>query len=97
MKDFISLIWRDPTFPKQIRLFGRGPYHEANADYNENNCIAYDRRVYCYMDVEIVDDSVYKCVCSNCGESSNPWDKYCRHCGAKSLGEREVQDEEAKL
>ena len=40
----------------------------------------------CYMITKTVEPNVYHCQCSKCGNSSDPWDAYCRHCGARSLG-----------
>ena len=40
----------------------------------------------CYMITHTVEPNVYHCQCSKCGNSGDPWDAYCRHCGARSLG-----------
>ena len=52
-----------------------------------NSGQTYRKQLYFTANVTVDEEGICgRCECSNCKNSINPFDKYCRFCGAKSKG-----------
>ena len=70
------------SWPKAVILKLANTTEQSDTYYIQNTCT---------MDCVEVEDNVYHCTCSRCGKSGDPWDKYCRHCGAKAVKKGELK------
>lgn len=70
---------------------GKWPEKIALKLFNSNEqSDIYTIQPFCYMLTKAVEQNVYHCTCSNCNQSGDPWDTYCRFCGARSLGAKNI-------
>lgn len=67
---------------------------KVRALFQDDPEVLYVARLYCDALVTMDDDSaIGSCKCSNCKKSIDVFDKFCRHCGAKSRGRKIVQED----